>query len=102
MTAIYCAHTRRCIGEVTIGKWFADTGRRSEIFLATKFGGRDFRPNAPNRMKPNSKPSYIVHQLENSLKNLQTDHIDLYYQHRVDPEVPIEGELVAADHGSLP
>ena len=42
-------------------------------------------------MKPNSKPSYIVRQLENSLKNLQTDHIDLYYQHRVDPEVPIEG-----------
>ena len=42
-------------------------------------------------MKPNSKPSYIVRQLENSLKNLQTGHIDLYYQHRVDPEVPIEG-----------
>lgn len=42
-------------------------------------------------MKPNSKPSYIVRQLENSLKNLQTDYIDLYYQHRVDPEVPIEG-----------
>ncbi|PCH39385.1 Aldo/keto reductase [Wolfiporia cocos MD-104 SS10] len=76
--------------EVTIGKWFAQTGRRSDIFLATKFGGCDLTPGAENPLKPNSKPSYIRTRLENSLKNLQTEWIDLYYQHRVDPEVPIE------------
>ncbi|PCH39372.1 Aldo/keto reductase [Wolfiporia cocos MD-104 SS10] len=76
--------------EVTIGKWFAQTGRRSDIFLATKFGGRDLTPGVANPLKPNSKPSYIRARLQNSLKDLQTEWIDLYYQHRVDPEVPIE------------
>lgn len=76
--------------EVTLGKWFAKTGRRSEIFLATKFGGRDLTPGAARPTHPNSKPSYIKRQLEGSLQRLQTDWIDLYYQHRVDPEVPIE------------
>ncbi|PCH39383.1 Aldo/keto reductase [Wolfiporia cocos MD-104 SS10] len=76
--------------EVTIGKWFAETGRRSEIFLATKWGARDMTPGSADPNKPNSKPSYIRGQLEKSLRDLQTDWIDLYYQHRVDPEVPIE------------
>ncbi|GLB39270.1 putative aldo keto reductase [Lyophyllum shimeji] len=75
--------------EKIIGKWFAQTGRRSEIFLATKFGSMDLREGG-DRSKPNSKPEYIHRQIQNSLKDLQTDHIDLYYQHRVDPEVPIE------------
>ncbi|KAF8884458.1 NADP-dependent oxidoreductase domain-containing protein [Infundibulicybe gibba] len=67
--------------ETFLGKWFTETGRRDEIFLATKFGaGRS----------PNSKPDYIRGQLAKSLANLKTDHIDLYYQHRVDPDVPIE------------
>jgi len=66
------------------------TGRRSEIFLATKFGSFDLTPGIENRMKPNSKPAYMKRQLENSLKALNTEWIDLYYQHRVDPEVPIE------------
>lgn len=78
------------LGEATLGRWFAQTGRRAEIFLATKFGSRDLTPGAANPTKPNSKPSYIKRQIENSLKALQTDWIDLYYQHRVDPEVPIE------------
>ena len=39
---------------------------------------------------PNSKPSYIARQFKYSLSALKTDYIDLYYQHRVDPEVPIE------------
>lgn len=76
--------------EVVLGNWFAETGRRSEIFLATKFGGWDLTPGATDPMKPNSKPSYIRRQIENSLNALQTDWIDLYYQHRVDPEVPVE------------
>uniref|UniRef100_D8PNJ7 NADP-dependent oxidoreductase domain-containing protein n=1 Tax=Schizophyllum commune (strain H4-8 / FGSC 9210) TaxID=578458 RepID=D8PNJ7_SCHCM len=76
--------------EVSIGKWFAKTGRRDEIFLATKFGGCDFSPSATNFFNPNSKPDYIRERVETALKRLQTDHIDLFYQHRVDPEVPIE------------
>jgi len=46
------------------------------------------RPGKP--MKQNSKPSYIRRQVQLSLEALKTDYIDLYYQHRVDPEVPIE------------
>ena len=71
------------------------TGKRSEIFLATKFGA--FEPSQTvhaNKVvrtyKPNSKPSYIRGALERSLSLLQTTYVDLYYQHRVDPEVPIE------------
>ncbi|TFY54450.1 hypothetical protein EVJ58_g8859 [Rhodofomes roseus] len=88
--------------EDTIGQWFTTTGRRSEIFLATKFGSVDKRLLEKQIYKPNSKPAYIRQQLGESLKNLQTDTIDLYYQHRVDPEVPIEvvmetlGEFVKA------
>ncbi|KAG6809781.1 hypothetical protein H0H92_014765 [Tricholoma furcatifolium] len=73
--------------EALIGQWFAETGRRSEIFLATKFGARD--PEAAGYI-PISKPSYIPKAIEKSLKALKTDYIDLYYQHRVDPNVPIE------------
>ncbi|KZT70949.1 Aldo/keto reductase [Daedalea quercina L-15889] len=73
--------------EDVIGDWFTKTNRRSEIFLATKFGSRDLELD---NYKQNSKPSYIRRRIEASLKKLQTDWIDLYYQHRVDPEVPIE------------
>ncbi|KAH9921860.1 NADP-dependent oxidoreductase domain-containing protein [Fomitopsis serialis] len=78
-----------------IGKWFAETGRRSEIFLCTKFGAMDLTPGIPDSTKPNSKPSYISRQVENSLKDLKTGWIDLYYQHRVDPEVPVEAVMEA-------
>ncbi|THU77964.1 Aldo/keto reductase, partial [Dendrothele bispora CBS 962.96] len=76
--------------EETIGKWFKQTGRRSEVFLATKWGARDPEspPGPPNG--PISKPSHIVKSVNRSLQRLQTDYIDLYYQHRVDPKVPIE------------
>ncbi|KIJ49941.1 hypothetical protein M422DRAFT_204488 [Sphaerobolus stellatus SS14] len=83
--------------EEVLGKWFTTTGRRSEIFLATKFGG--FDPEGSYRT-PISKPSYIKKTVDRSLKRLQTSTIDLYYQHRVDPNVPIEvvietlGELI--------
>ncbi|KAI0940606.1 hypothetical protein AcW1_003759 [Taiwanofungus camphoratus] len=76
--------------EALLGRWFAETGRRSEIFLATKFGSIDTTPGVADKYKPNSKPSYIRRQVENSLKTMGTDWIDLYYQHRVDPEVPTE------------
>lgn len=72
--------------EELIGKWFQQTGRRDEIFLATKFGIRitDGKPQL------DSKPEYVRQACEASLRRLQTDHIDLYYQQRVDPQTPIE------------
>ncbi|THH06235.1 hypothetical protein EW145_g4223 [Phellinidium pouzarii] len=75
--------------EVTLGKWFADTGRRSEIFLATKFGAWD-PEDTSGAEKAISTPSFIRHALARSLEHLGTDYIDLYFQHRVDPNVPIE------------
>ncbi|KAJ7270914.1 NADP-dependent oxidoreductase domain-containing protein [Mycena rebaudengoi] len=75
--------------ETLIGDWFSKTGRRSEIFLASKFGASDLS-DGPNKGKISSKPPYIKQALQRSLKMLQTDYIDLYYQHRVDKDVPIE------------
>jgi len=80
--------------ELTLGKWFADTGRRDEIFLATKFGSRDPEGKFGNG-GPCSTPTYIKHAFERSLERLQTPYVDLYYQHRVDPAVPIELVLEA-------
>ncbi|EKM56383.1 uncharacterized protein PHACADRAFT_141007 [Phanerochaete carnosa HHB-10118-sp] len=71
--------------EDLLGEWFARTGKRNEIFLATKIGltGNPARP-------VNGEPDYIRNGLQKSLKRLQTDHIDLWYIHRVDKTVPIE------------
>ena len=64
---------------------------RSQVVIATKFGfdlsGPDHRPGAAGL---NSKPEHIKQAIEGSLKRLKTDVIDLYYQHRVDPNTPIE------------
>ena len=60
--------------------------------IATKFG-ISFDWDAPSVNKPlivDSCPETIRKSVEGSLKRLQTDHIDLYYQHRVDPKIPIE------------
>ncbi|KAJ6626098.1 NADP-dependent oxidoreductase domain-containing protein [Mycena sp. CBHHK59/15] len=81
--------------EAIIGKWFKTTGRRGEIFLSTKFGAKDPTENAENIWRPTK-------QLQASLALLDPNpddagevkphkiHIDLYFQHRVDPDVPIE------------
>lgn len=61
-------------------------GRRDEVVLATKFG---FMSHT-GRPGPDSSPESIRAALEGSLRRLDTDHIDLYYQHRVDPNTPIE------------
>ncbi|TFY79236.1 hypothetical protein EWM64_g4775 [Hericium alpestre] len=74
--------------EVMLGKWFQQTGRRSEIFLATKFGA--FNPDGNPQDGVTSRPSHIRRSVLRSLSTFKTDHIDLYYQHRVDPKVPIE------------
>src|SRR5882762_8682279 len=69
-------------------------GKRDEVILATKFGiVRD--PKNPSARGVNGTPDYVKRSCERSLKRLGTDYIDLYYQHRVDPETPIE-ETVGA------
>jgi aryl-alcohol dehydrogenase-like predicted oxidoreductase len=79
----------------------AIAGRREEVVLATKFGiVRD--PNDPMVRGFNGRPEYVKESCDGSLRRLGVDHIDLYYQHRVDPRTPIEetvgamGELVEA------
>jgi aryl-alcohol dehydrogenase-like predicted oxidoreductase len=68
--------------------------RRDEVVLATKFGiARD--PDDPTVRGVNGRPEYVLQACDASLRRLAVDHIDLYYQHRVDPDVPIE-ETVGA------
>jgi aryl-alcohol dehydrogenase-like predicted oxidoreductase len=80
--------------EQLVGK--AVTGRRDEVQLATKFGN-ERRPDG-SRVGINGRPEYVRSACDASLQRLGTDHIDLYYQHRVDPKVPIE-ETVGAMAG---
>ena len=69
-------------------------GRRGEVVLATKFGiVRD--PANPGVRSISGRPEYVRQAAEGSLRRLGVDHVDLYYQHRVDPGVPIE-ETVGA------
>jgi aryl-alcohol dehydrogenase-like predicted oxidoreductase len=83
--------------EILVGQAVAD--RRDEAVIATKFGiVRE--PDDPARRSVNGRPEYVRQACDGSLARLGVDHIDLYYQHRVDPETPIEetvgamGELV--------
>ncbi|TMQ21466.1 MAG: aldo/keto reductase [Candidatus Rokuibacteriota bacterium] len=62
-------------------------GRRDRVVLATKFGQVQ-NPGGPNQV--NGRPEYVVQACDASLQRLGVDVIDLYYQHRVDPKVPIE------------
>jgi aryl-alcohol dehydrogenase-like predicted oxidoreductase len=62
-------------------------GRRRKVTIATKFGWKIVDGKSVGL---DSRPAHILEVVEASLKRLQTDHIDLLYQHRVDPEVPIE------------
>ncbi|WP_326675281.1 aldo/keto reductase [Streptomyces sp. NBC_01237] len=74
-------------------------GRRDQVVLATKFGLVSHAGGGPWNL--DSSPANIRTAVEGSLERLGTDHIDLYYQHRVDPDTPIEetagavGELIA-------
>jgi len=76
--------------ELVIGR--AIKGRRDKVMLATKFGQTQ-RPGQSNGV--NGSPEYVQQACEASLKRLNEDVIDLYYQHRVDPSVPVE-ETVGA------
>jgi aryl-alcohol dehydrogenase-like predicted oxidoreductase len=77
--------------EKLVGK--AIQGRRDEVVLATKFGNE--RREDGSRVGINGKPEYVRRACDASLQRLGVDTIDLYYQHRVDPEVPIEDTVGA-------
>jgi len=83
----YGPHTN----EQTVGK--ALKGRRDKVVLATKFGIVR-QPGSSNR-GVSGRPEYVRAACEASLQRLGVDHIDLYYQHRVDPSVPIEDTIGA-------
>jgi aryl-alcohol dehydrogenase-like predicted oxidoreductase len=84
------------VNEELVGR--AIKGRRDEVVLATKFGLVSYT----GRPGPDSTPANIREAVDGSLRRLGTDHLDLYYQHRVDRETPIEetvgalSDLVAA------
>jgi aryl-alcohol dehydrogenase-like predicted oxidoreductase len=92
---IYGPHTN----EQLVGRAIA--GRRDEVEIATKFGFV-LNPENPWARAVDGSPENVKRACEGSLQRLGTDHIDLYYQHRIDPNVPIEetvgamGELVQA------
>lgn len=86
------------INEELVGKALSPI--RDKVVIATKFGLRfDFESGkVPIPLIPDSKPETIRQSVEGSLKRLNTDHIDLYFQHRIDPEVePEEVAGVMAD-----
>lgn len=87
------------INEELIAK--AIKGKRDQVFIATKFGiVRD--SSNPNARGVDGSPAYVRHAVDGSLKRLGVETIDLYYQHRIDPQTPIEdtvgalADLVAA------
>ncbi|GGM65800.1 aldo/keto reductase [Longimycelium tulufanense] len=88
----------RGANEELVGR--AIVARRDRVVLATKFG--IIRSNNPDERGVRGDPEYVRQACDASLRRLGVDHIDVYYQHRVDPEVPIEetvgamAELVAA------
>ena len=85
---MYGPHTN----EVLVGK--AIKGKRDRVVLATKFGIQRDDQNPQNRTI-NGKPEYVKSACDASLKRLGVDHIDLYYQHRVDGSTPIEDTVGA-------
>jgi aryl-alcohol dehydrogenase-like predicted oxidoreductase len=84
---MYGPHTN----EVLVGK--AIKGKRDRVVLATKFGIQ--RGSKPTERSINGKPEYVRAACDASLQRLGVDHIDLYYQHRVDPATPIEDTVGA-------
>ncbi|MBF1801617.1 aldo/keto reductase [Alloalcanivorax profundimaris] len=85
---MYGPHTN----EELVGRAIAD--RRDRVFLATKFGVV-LDPSDPHARGVDGRPEYVRRAVEGSLRRLGVDHIDLYYQHRIDPAVPIEDTVGA-------
>jgi aryl-alcohol dehydrogenase-like predicted oxidoreductase len=84
---VYGPHTN----EELLGRFLA--GRRDRVVLATKFG--NVRSPEGAWLGVNGRPEYVRQCCDGSLKRFRVDHIDLYYQHRVDPNVPIEDTVGA-------
>lgn len=85
---MYGPHTN----EQLLGRALA--GRREQAFVASKFGIiRD--PNDARKRGVSGHPDYVCQSIEGSLQRLNTDYLDLYYQHRIDPSVPIEDTVGA-------
>jgi aryl-alcohol dehydrogenase-like predicted oxidoreductase len=78
--------------ELLVGR--AIKGKREGVILATKFGN-ERRADDPSYRAINGRPEYVKSACDASLKRLGVDHIDLYYQHRVDPNTPIEDTIGA-------
>jgi aryl-alcohol dehydrogenase-like predicted oxidoreductase len=77
--------------ETIIGKWLKRSGNRTKVVLASKVG-KEMGPNRQGLSK-----TYILEAVEDSLKRLQTDYIDLYQSHADDPDTPLEETLEAYD-----
>ena len=75
--------------ETVIGKWMKQSGKRAKVVIATKLGME------MGEGKQGLSRKYIMHAVEDSLKRLQTDYIDLYQSHRDDPATPLEETLSA-------
>ncbi|KAM7186063.1 NADP-dependent oxidoreductase domain containing protein [Rhypophila sp. PSN 637] len=73
--------------ECLIGKWFARTGKRNDIFIATKFGGIMY-PDGSFTFRGDA--AYVREACEASLERLKVDSIDLFYPHRLDGSTPVE------------
>jgi aryl-alcohol dehydrogenase-like predicted oxidoreductase len=86
---MYGPHTN----EILVGGTIA--ARRDEVFLATKFGIKLVKDDDLINRVIDGSPRYVQEACDASLKRLGTDHIDLYYQHRVDPKTPIEDTVGA-------
>ena len=85
---MYGPHTN----EELVGRAIA--GRRDQVFLATKFGVV-MDSSDPHARGVDGRPEYVRQSVEGSLRRLGVDHIDLYYQHRIDPSVPVEDTVGA-------
>ncbi|MEE4125194.1 aldo/keto reductase [Pseudomonas viridiflava] len=84
---MYGPHTN----EALLGR--ALQGKRDSLYLASKFG--IVRSDDPHARGVDGRPEYVRQAIDGSLKRLNTDYLDLYYQHRVDPNVPIEETIGA-------
>jgi aryl-alcohol dehydrogenase-like predicted oxidoreductase len=77
--------------ETVIGKWFKLSGKRNRVILATKVGGQ----MGGDGSRRGLKKAYILREVEDSLRRLQTDHIDLYQSHFDDPDTSVEEPIEA-------